>query len=455
MIVKGVLLAVCIAVTGSNRAEESIVLDDHDELPPIILVPGFTGCSIENKLTGKKGTPSCPTDTKDWEVLWLEASELSMNPVCFLENIVMNIKTSSDGEFESFANVEGETIRPRDFGGVDGMCYLDKNKTLSSFYLQVVQYFTKEGWVVGTNLFGAPYDWRMGGNRYDDYFNDLKELIENATETTGKRAVIFAHSMGPSVILEFLYSMTIAWKQENIAAFMAVAPVWSGNVLSVWNAASGLDCKSAFGAHCPGGEGALTKAFLREIGANIPASFWTFPMRGSDSDNYTWSDTEVIVSTPNKNYTAYDMPEMFRDLGLDTSAEMNEIIQNSSAKNRFLPPLVDTHVFYGYGVKTPARFIYNISFNKQPLPPQAIDIDYGPESDYGDGAAPLRSSLRSNSYEWRLVQDRHMKQLTHRGYKGMSHSNTIEPLPDIVAIIKKIREGDARNQSDYRNHTML
>lgn len=40
------------------------------------------------------------------------------------------------------------------------------------------------GWVTGTNLFGAPYDWRMGGNRYDDYFSDLQELIENAYALT-------------------------------------------------------------------------------------------------------------------------------------------------------------------------------------------------------------------------------------------------------------------------------
>lgn len=34
-------------------------------------------------------------------------------------------------------------------------------------------------------------------------------------------------------------------------------------------------------------------------------------------------------------------------------------------------------MFYGYGVKTPARFVYNVSFDKQALPPQAVSIDYG------------------------------------------------------------------------------
>lgn len=51
---------------------------------------------------------------------------------------------------------------------------------------------------------------------------------------------LFAHSLGPSVALHFLDTRPKGWKDEHVAAFFAVAPVWSGNVVSVNYAISGI-----------------------------------------------------------------------------------------------------------------------------------------------------------------------------------------------------------------------
>ena len=48
-------------------------------LDPPQLIPGFTGCSLEAKLTKKKSSfPLCPADTEDYEVMWLEQNQLEV-----------------------------------------------------------------------------------------------------------------------------------------------------------------------------------------------------------------------------------------------------------------------------------------------------------------------------------------------------------------------------------------
>ena len=83
-------------------------------------------------------------------------------------------------------------------------------------------------------------------------------------------------------MLAFLNSMSKAWKDKYIALFIAITPVWSGNIVSVWDAISGLDCKEAWGTKCPGGEAAITPGFMRAVSDSLPAAYWTFPTPGEE-----------------------------------------------------------------------------------------------------------------------------------------------------------------------------
>jgi hypothetical protein len=139
------------------------------------------------------------------------------------------------------------------------------------------------------------------------------------------------------------------------------------------------------------------------------------------------------------SYTAYDMPQLMQDLGLNRGKKMCEKVQSSPGKTAFPAPGVDTYVFYGKGLPTPSKFTYREDFRplqKWEAPPKAASIEYK-ESDNGDGICPLRTALRS-SIAWPEEQARLGKVLEHKGYPMMEHKNTTQTLPDILAILNRL-----------------
>jgi hypothetical protein len=78
---------------------------------------------------------------------------------------------------------------------------------------------------------------------------------------------------------------------------------------------------------------------------NLPSSYWTFPVRGTGKATNSWGPEEVLIKTPSKNYTAYDMPRLLDDLGLDRGKAMCEKMEKSPAKTNFPAPGIDTYVF--------------------------------------------------------------------------------------------------------------
>lgn len=437
-----VLVVILVSWTQAESVEtaQGNVPTIDDAKQPLILVPGFTASSIEYKLTKKRSSfPDCPTDTDDWEVLWLDTSLLAnqTKAVCFVEDMEVQVMNNR------LQNFPGVATRPRDFGGVEGMEYQDLNRKVPAYYKIVIDSLRAAGWVVGETMFGAPYDWRFGGVRVDTYFTDLKNLVENAFNINNKRVNIYAHSMGPSVVLYFLNQQTQAWKDKYIRSFICVVPVWSGNVVSVWNAIGGLDCKAAWGADCPGAEGALGKFFLREVGTNLPGMYWTFPLPGKGADDGSWDRNEVIIKTPSKEYTAYDMTKLLTDLGFERQSNMQKIVAGSLTNFLSNPPMVDTYVYYGSEVKTPSKFVYDKDFKPtfpgQPLPEQKT-IEYNTTDD-GDGVVPLRSALRSN-LTWPALHERAGKVLEHKAYRGMQHLDTKGTIADLIKLLDSFDGND-------------
>ena len=51
----------------------------------------------------------------------------------------------------------------------------------------------------------------------------------------------------------------------------------------------------------------------------VPSLMWAFPRAGVNSTQ-TWTDSEPLLITPSKNYTAFDMPELLRELDVSPEA---------------------------------------------------------------------------------------------------------------------------------------
>jgi hypothetical protein len=73
---------------------------------------------------------------------------------------------------------QGLETRTLDFGGFSGI----------PGFAPIAAVFQIAGWEIGKNYFGVPFDWRLPSPALENTFTQMRELIENVTASTGKKA---------------------------------------------------------------------------------------------------------------------------------------------------------------------------------------------------------------------------------------------------------------------------
>jgi lecithin-cholesterol acyltransferase len=152
-----------------------------------------------------------------------------------------------DEHNSSLRNRDRVTLFADDFGGVSGI----RGTGITVFGIPVPPYFhfiisrfEKLGYKIGRDLFGAPYDWRFGAAQPESYFDNLKNLIEQAYQTNNHSVSILAHSLGCQITHLLLTEKTTAeWRQKYINTTTYIAPSWSGSGTSfntLWRIQSGV-----------------------------------------------------------------------------------------------------------------------------------------------------------------------------------------------------------------------
>eukprot|EP00038_Savillea_parva_P017547 m.20739 g.20739 ORF g.20739 m.20739 type:complete len:471 (+) comp3822_c0_seq2:91-1503(+) len=280
------------------------------------------------------------------------------------------------------------------------------------------------------------YDWRYGGIRPQDnpdaaLYPEIAKHIEDILNSTGKKVVIRGCSGGTINGYAFLMSQTKAWRQKHVMAFLAVAPVFGGTIESLESIVNGWMVGSGDQGRCLG----------RGVATHLPSVLWMWPHAG---DGYgEWNKTEVLISTPVKNYTAYDLSEMLLDMGLPSTEKLYQL-EKDDYLGKFEAPMIDTYVFYGYGVATIGgyKIPHNFSVDTDgPLvcPPSAQTPLSRPYDD-GDKVAPRRSAARAA--KWADDHAREGYVLRNLGYKGQSHScscTTPQCTADYNCILAKLQ----------------
>ena len=115
-----------------------------------------------------------------------------------------------------------------------------------------------------------------------------------------------AFSGGPQWTLAFLHRMEQSWKDAFVSWFVATSPVWAGLPEALSGYISGA-----------------TSPYQRGLSALVhalPSAMWFFPRAGQNSTT-SWSKDDPVVLAKTKNYSAYDIPEIFADLGLSATAQ--------------------------------------------------------------------------------------------------------------------------------------
>eukprot|EP00463_Aulacantha_scolymantha_P005006 TRINITY_DN622_c0_g1_i1.p2 TRINITY_DN622_c0_g1~~TRINITY_DN622_c0_g1_i1.p2 ORF type:complete len:237 (-),score=31.59 TRINITY_DN622_c0_g1_i1:190-900(-) len=205
--------------------------------------------------------------------------------------------------------------------------------------------------------------------------------------------------------------MTREWKDKHIDWFIAEAPVWSGTILDALAVVSGgasVDSNSS--------------TFLRTIVMNMPGVLWLTPRPGDDS--FSYKKDELIITTPSKNYSAWDFANLLEDIGFDNIAPIYKHLMDDEDLSKFAAPLVNTLVTYGSGIGTPSHLHYSVDFEKNQsfVPPPPIVTN---ATDTGDGLVAVKSSRRS--ILWQTEQDSAGKKLFHKDYRYQIHGYCLFP----------------------------
>jgi len=405
--------------------------------PPVVLLNGLAGSEIYAKFDRSSARHwFCQKKSKKYLRIWVNTQELAPGVVdCFFENLMIHF----DKHTGNYSDTEGMTMDTSyDFGGVKGLEYLDEDISMSGYFHDIISALKKEGYTVGKDLHGAPYDWRLAAdglstkplnqavdgelNRLVEglpYYDALKLLIERTVQqNNGQRVVIVSHSMGGPVTLGFLNRQTPEWKIKHIAKFVPISPPFGGSLNALQAVVSGDTL----------GIPVVSHSFLLPIQGSSASGPWLFPK------SRLWGD-EVLLSTPSRHYTAENYTQMLGDLGNTPALEMVEAGVEKLVLHDFIPPGVPVEVIRGTGVKTPAGFEYPKDFTQGVIPEAPKKTLY---EHNGDGTVNDRSLERAAA--WALQQN---EPVTMTPFANASHFGILfnkDAIKRIVEITKEISQ---------------
>ncbi|XP_059163552.1 phospholipase A2 group XV-like [Physella acuta] len=344
---------------------------------PVILVPGDGGSQLVAKLN-KTSVPHywCTKQTVGYESIWINLEELVPTVIdCFVDNM----RLVYDAKTRKTSNSPGVDIRTVDFGNTTPVEWLDPSKTshyfpFLSYFYPIVNDLVSIGYIRGVSVRGAPFDFRKAPNELDDYYNDMKNLVEDTyKKNNNSKVVIVAHSMGNPVSLYFLNHQPKAWKDQYIQSLVSLAGVWGGAVKPLRLMSSGDSL----------GVIIVSPSHVRPEQRSMPSTAFLMP-----SEKF-WKPSEVLVMTPKKNYTVVDYKEFFADLNFTDGYEMRKDTENLIGD--LTPPEVTVHCLHGSGVETPDMLI----FGEGEFPDVYPKVKPGD----GDGTVNLRSLLGCLSWQ--------------------------------------------------------
>ncbi|KAA6399546.1 MAG: putative Group XV phospholipase A2, partial [Streblomastix strix] len=208
----------------NKKLKDIPIFDPIPNPHPIILVPGLGGSRLQFR---EKKQPSAK-----FENAWLNLLRASVEPTEF----VHELNTTYNADKNVFETADYGEVVPVDYGGLDGISYLDPNfQSVSTYFQSMVDVLVSVGYKPKVNLFGVPFDFRIetpNSLMYGTFLSDLKRMIEKAyVMNNNSRVIIVGHSCGGIISHMFLTRyppITQEWKDKFIESFASVAAPYSG-----------------------------------------------------------------------------------------------------------------------------------------------------------------------------------------------------------------------------------
>ncbi|XP_076111169.1 lysosomal phospholipase A and acyltransferase-like isoform X1 [Mytilus galloprovincialis] len=374
-------------------------------LNPVILVPGDGGSEFVVKLNKTTAPHSwCVLYTDHYFSLWLNFVELLPKVIdCFTNNT----KLLYDREKHVTRNPSGVETKIPGWGDTQTVEWLDPSQISWTYYFSsIVNAMVKWGYERNVSVRGAPYDFRKAPNEYADFYQNLRNLVEETYALNNNtKVVLLCHSMGSPTTLYFLNHQPQSWKDKFIQSFISLAGVWGGSVKSLRLLASGDNLDVPF-----------VKALkLRAQQRSMPSTAWLMP-----SDVF-WGKDEVLIERPGRNYTVNDYKQFFMNINFMDGWYMR---QDTANLIRLLkPPGVEVHCVHGYDIPTPKTLVY--TGNMWP------DSQPNVRTELADGTVNIRSL--KGCLHW---QGKQPQKIYHVPVKYAEHREILKN-KDVIAYLKK------------------
>ncbi|CAI9784856.1 unnamed protein product [Fraxinus pennsylvanica] len=391
-------------------------------LHPVILIPGSGGNQLEARLTSKYKPSSLlcnrwypiKKDNEGWFRLWFDPSVL-LGPFtkCFSERMMIYYDLVKD----DYDNAPGVETRVPHFGSTQSLRYLDPHlKHITSYMEPLIKSLEEIGYVDGKNLFGAPYDFRYGlaakghpSHVASKFLTQLKNLIETASNSNGgKPIILLSHSLGGLFVHQLLIRNPVSWRQKHIKHFIALSTPWGGTVEELLTFASG----NALGVPL------VNPLLVREEQRSCSSNLWLLP------SPKVFNTTKPLVITQNASYSAKDIAQFLKDIGLPEGVQPYKLRILPLVENLVAPEVPITCII-GSNVNTPETLFYGDS-----------GFDKSPEVADGDGDGTVNTvSLLAVENAWANEKNQTLKVIK---LPGVSHTSILKDDLALDEIIGEI-----------------
>ncbi|KAF5306639.1 hypothetical protein FQA39_LY08828 [Lamprigera yunnana] len=375
-------------------------------LNPIVLIPGDGGSRLEAKLNKTTAVHYvCEKTTSTYYNIWLNLELLAPYVIdCWIDNM----KLTYNNVTRKTSNVEGVDIRVPGFGETETVEWLDPSHASSGYYFKDIgNALVNLGHVRNKTIKGAPYDFRKAPNENEQFFKQLKVLIEETVhDNNNTPAIVIAHSMGAPMAIYFLSLQTQSWKDKYVKCLVSLAGAWGGSVKAVKVYAIGDDLGSYF----------LRESVMRQEQISSPSLAWLLP------SPYFWSQTETLVQTDHKNYSLSNLEDYFSDIQFRNGWDMKK---DTDPYRIHTAPSVEIHCLYGINVPTVEKLYYK----------PGTWLDGYPTLINGDGDGTVNRKSLEGCLLWQKMQKQPVHVLALSNVDHMmilSHNSVLSYISDLV-----------------------
>lgn len=324
-------------IDANHRVDKQVL----PSVQPVILIPGLEGSQMMARLQKNHSDHIyCWRKSGDYYNIWLNMEELVEPMVnCFVDNMRLSYNVTT----RSTSNADGVSVHVPGFGLTHTVETLTPSRLQPNFdyFGSLVEHILPIGYSRGLNVKGAPYDFRRAPNEHEAFLIQLQQMIEETATELGKPTVLVCHSMGCLFSLHMLnVRVNSKWKKRNVRALYTISAPWSG----AFKALKTLTTGDNMGIFIYRG-----RAF-REMERSFPSIAFLLPSA------HSFEPDQVLVNTPQANYTVNDYEALFADIGIPDVYHMQQ--DTSGLLGNLKHPGVDVYCVYGTGLKTATQLQY-------------------------------------------------------------------------------------------------